>query len=298
MNWKKKGLIIEPQTDLFWMKTHAMIPTVECLEDNIYRVYFSGRNHENRSHIGYANVEVLEDEIKVLEYSHEAVLLPGELGCFDDSGVTPSSIVNINNKKYLYYIGWRARSTVRMELIGGLAISEDGKSFERYSKAPILNKNNGEPINILTAPFVIRDEELFKMWYVSGIRWLNPDLPQYDIKYAVSKNGLEWDQTGAVAIPLKAGENALARPYVIKEDGIYKMWYSYKKNKYQLGYAESIDGKSWTRRDDDVGIFPSEEGWDSDMIEYAAVFTHKGKRYMFYNGNEYGKYGIGYAVEE
>jgi hypothetical protein len=298
MIWIKKDLIIKPKDNLEWMQTFAMIPTVEYIEKNKYRVYFSGRNKLNQSHIGYVNIEVKNKTISVLDYSKDCILKPGELGCFDDSGVTPSSIINVDGKKYLYYIGWRARSTVRMELIGGLAISEDGVNFKRYSKAPILNKNNGEPINILTAPFVINDENIFKMWYVSGIRWVNPDLPQYDIKYAESKDGINWNQTGKVAIALKEGENALARPFVLKEDEIYKMWFSYKSDKYQLGYAESKNGIDWIRKDDEVGIYPSKDGWDSEMNEYAVVFEHDETKYMLYNGNEYGKYGIGYAVEE
>ena len=31
-------------------------------------------------------------------------MLPGKLGTFDDSGVMPSSIVNHNGKKFLYYL--------------------------------------------------------------------------------------------------------------------------------------------------------------------------------------------------
>lgn len=280
------------------MQSYAMVPTIEHLNKNYFRVYFSGRNELNQSHIGYANIEVIGDTLKVLDYSSDCILKPGELGCFDDSGVTPISIVNVEGDTYLYYVGWRARSTVRMELVAGLAISKNGREFKRYSKAPILHKNNEEPINILTAPFVIKDNNMFKMWYVSGIRWINPDLPQYDIKYAESKDGLTWNQTGKIAIALRDGENALARPFVIKEDNIYKMWFSYKSDKYQLGYAESKDGINWIRKDDEVGIYPSDDGWDSDMIEYAAVFEYDGKKYMLYNGNEYGKFGIGYAVEE
>jgi len=34
------------------------------------------------------------------------------------------------------------------------------------------------------------------------------------------------------------------------------------------------------------------------MIEYPYVFEHKGERYMLYNGNGYGKTGIGIAVLE
>ena len=134
--------------------------------------------------------------------------------------------MKIDGKVYLYYIGWRSRSTVRMELITGLAISEDGENFERYSRAPVLWRNNNEPISILTSPDIIEDDGKYKMWYVSGIQWVHADLPQYDIKYAESNDGINWDQTGKVAISLDENENALARPFVLKENGIFKMWYS------------------------------------------------------------------------
>ena len=40
----------------------------------------------------------------------------------------------------------------------------------------------------------------------------------------------------------------------------------------------------------------SDDGWDSEMICYPFVFDHKGKRYMLYNGNDYGKKGFGLAI--
>ena len=63
-------------------------------------------------------------------------------------------------------------------------------------------------------------------------------------------------------------------------------------------YAESKDGISWERKDDKVGIDVSESGWDSEMICYPFVFEHKGQKYLLYNGNGYGKTGLGYAVLE
>jgi hypothetical protein len=68
------------------------------------------------------------------------------------------------------------------------------------------------------------------------------------------------------------------------------MWYSYRGKNYRIGYAESDDGLNWKRKDEDAGIDVSE------MIEYPFVFDHKGGRYMLYNGNGYGKTGIGLAV--
>ena len=87
----------------------------------------------------------------------------------------------------------------------------------------------------------------------------------------------------------------MSRPCVLKENGLYKMWYSYRGQSYRIGYAESKDGFEWTRMDADVGIDVSESGWDSEMIEYPFVFDQNGERFMLYNGNSYGKTGIGLA---
>jgi len=77
------------------------------------------------------------------------------------------------------------------------------------------------------------------------------------------------------------------------------MFYSYRGEKpYRIGYAESNDGITWIRKDDEIGIDVSQEGWDSEMIEYPFVIEHNNKQILFYNGNEYGKTGLGYAVLE
>jgi hypothetical protein len=71
------------------------------------------------------------------------------------------------------------------------------------------------------------------------------------------------------------------------------MWYSHRGKNYRIGYAESLDGLHWTRKDNEAGIHVSRSGWDSQMIEYPFVFDHQGSRYLLYNGNDYGKTGIG-----
>src|SRR3546814_5605472 len=86
--------------DLWWMQSHAMIPTLDMLGDGLLRVYFSGRNERNVSHIGWAEID-LARPTEIQDYSREPVLLPGALGCFDDNGVTPSSVVRHDGKIYL-----------------------------------------------------------------------------------------------------------------------------------------------------------------------------------------------------
>jgi len=138
------------------------------------------------------------------------------------------------------------------------------------------------------------------MWYLSCTGWhINNDKSEhaYHIKYAESSNGIDWDRRGHIAIDYAhAGEYAISRPTVLCDEGLWKMWYSYRGETYRIGYAESADGRHWTRLDERSGIDVSASGWDSQMIEYPFVFDHQGRRYMLYNGNDYGRTGFGLAV--
>jgi len=274
-----------------------MNPTPFEIGDGLFKVFFSGRDDNNRSHIAFAIIDLNADG-KILEYSSEPVLSPGRLGCFDDNGVTPSCLLKINEVYHFYYIGWNPGSTVRMHLFGGLAISENGEQFERWSEAPIIERCKTDPF-LNTAPWVVQADSEYRMYYVSGCEWVHKDLPRYNIKMATSKDGKIWDRQGHVCIDFKNNqENALARPYVVQEDEKWKMWFGYKGETYRIGYAESDDGLAWTRMDTEAGIEVSQDGFDCDMVEYAAVVRHGDRRFMFYNGNNYGYEGIGLAIEK
>lgn len=299
--WKKLGLIIKPRSDLYWCRTHCMIPTPHRISEDLVSVYFSGRDDKNRSHIGKATID-LSNKFNIVEYSSEPILKPGKLGCFDDNGVTPSCIVENDGLLFMYYIGWNPGSTVRMHLFGGLAISANGgKTFERWSEAPIIERTAKDPY-LNTAPWVIRSDDHWTMYYVSGCGWVNKDLPRYNIKSATSIDGKNWKREGKVCIDFESkSENALARPYVINENNVYKMWFSYKGEAYKIGYAESLDGINWIRSNDcQETLSPSKDKdkFDSKMVEYAAVLRHKGRLIMLYNGDNYGHGGIGVAIQE
>lgn len=299
MKWVKRGIIFKPEGQFEWVVTHAMLPVADRLHGDYYRIYFSGRDKFNRSSIGYIEVNMKEPQ-QILHLSEEPVFGPGALGSFDDSGVTPTWIVNHQGKKFMYYLGWNKGSTVRASEVTGLAVSIDGgKKYQRVSRAPILHRTDNEPYSILVASSVMIEGNKWRMWYDSADEWVNRDLPRYNIKYAESSDGLNWTKRGAVAVDFKyPGESRISRACVLKEGRIYKMWYCYAigTGGYRMGYAESENGIDFQRKDKQVGIGLSRSGWDSEMVCYPYVFEHNGQKYMLYCGNGYGKTGFGYAV--
>lgn len=298
--WRKEGRIFDPADHSFgWLASHAAVPTADLIRGDRYRVWYSGRDRESRSHMSYLEIDI--NEPTNLLYVHpEPVLSPGAAGRFDDSGVMASSIVDDGGRKYLYYAGWNRTVTVPFRNAMGVAVSDDhGKTYRKCFDGPILDRTTVDPI-FVGAGYALQDKDCWRMWYLSCLRWdLSGKSPRhyYHLRYASSEDGIHWNRDGAVSIDFKnESEYAISRPSVIFEDGVYRMWYSYRGESYRIGYAESSDGIHFDRMDDQVGLDVSRDGWDSEMIEYAHVIDHGGKKHMFYNGNRFGESGIGYAA--
>lgn len=306
MKWIKKGLIYTTDGKHEWSKSHTALPAVGQIDGDRCRIYFTTRDVKNRSHTAWIDVDLSTDPWSVLARADKPILCPGSLGTFDDSGAMGSWLVSVNRSLYLYYTGWNLGVTVPFRFSIGLAVSDDGGlSFKKVSKGPLIDRNPVDPY-LVASSCVLAGQDLWRMWYVSGARWEHtPQGPKhyYHIRYAWSSDGLNWVRDGKVCIDFANDmEYAFARPSVLVDRGRYQMWYSYRASTrgttYRIGYAESGDSLSWERKDDEVGIDVSSDGWDSEMICYPFVFQHRGRTYMIHNGNGYGRSGFGYAVLE
>jgi hypothetical protein len=297
MRWDKRGVLIQPPVHLSWASSHAAVPHVDT-HNGAVDVYFTTRDEERRSHVATASVELAERGVHV---SPEPILAPGPLGAFDDSGVMTSCLVRDGDCSYLYYQGWSLGVTVPFYVFVGCAVrARDGEDFERVSSAPVLGRHAVDPY-MCASPWILREGGTWRMWYVSNLGWKTQPVgpPQYvvHVKYAESRDGIDWDRDGHVCIDFASpDEYAISRPCVLRDGDLYRMWYSHRGTAYRIGYAESKDGLQWERKDALVGIDVSSEGWDSEMVEYACVFDHEGSRNMLYNGNDFGRTGIGHAV--
>jgi hypothetical protein len=163
-----------------------------------------------------------------------------------------------------------------------------------------LSVSPDDPIS-LSYPWVIQDGDGgYRMWYGTTVTWDagNGEM-LHVIREANSPDGIHWTPQDR-KMPFAIGvAQAFSRPTMrIGEDGAHQMWFSYRSGtgaSYRIGFADSSDGIDWTLRLDQAGIDVSPTGWDSEMIEYPFVFTHRGTTYMLYNGNGFGRSGIGLA---
>lgn len=308
--WKKLGKVFEAKGQHPWMQNYTT-PIAALVLPSCIRVYFSARAtpDQNGNFISNASfVDVDKDNPTQVLYVHDKPLIPlGGPGMFDEFGVMTAKPAVFGDKVYFYYMGWQRLSgeTVPYQVMLGLAISDDqGRTFTKISNGPILGIDRIDPLSIGNVSVII-ENGVWKMWYTTFTKWAiggQKPTPVYNIKYATSKNGIDWKKEDYVAID-ENEEGGVATPSVIKINGVYHMWFGcrppYDKNGnvsgYSIGYAHSQDGLEWKREDRLSGIFASEGGWDSEMVCYPHVVKSGDRLFMFYCGNGFGRSGFGCA---
>jgi predicted GH43/DUF377 family glycosyl hydrolase len=300
MVWEKQGVIFKPDGSRDWMQSHPYLPTAIQIDQTTIRVFLAFRDAENVGRLGFVDVAA-SDPRHVLRVSERPALDIGVPGAFDDNGVSPLSVVRDGGRLRLYYAGWQLTPRARYLLLTGLAFSDDdGETFTRHQLTPVLERSS-EELLVRSGAAVIKDGALWKAWYAAGSSIIAADgksVPTYYVAYAESADGLTWPTHGRpVIVPQAPDEYGFGRPHVEKSGGEYRMWYSVRTHSkiYRIGYATSPDGLQWSRRDGEVGIDVSPSGWDSEMIGFAAIVENEYGRFMFYNGNDYGKTGVGVA---
>lgn len=301
MKWKKVGQIFEVSKKDNFLTTHASNPLAIKKTDSIYRIFYSGRCKENKSSIGWVDYDI--DSLKIISECEKNVLsYSQQKDSYFSHGISIGNMYEVGNKKNILFMGWQIRGDDHWRGdIGRISLSNDLNYLHIESNYPFMSTSKEDPIS-LSYPWVLKDDDGYKMWYGSTIDWSSKNGEMiHVIKYATSNDGYNWDLNGT-AIPYELNvAQAFSRPTVYKKNGIYHMWYSFRSGsgeKYRIGCSRSNDGKIWKRVASGIDVSKTSTEWDSEMICYPYVFEHNEKLFMLYNGNNYGFSGFGLATTD
>lgn len=299
--WQKLGLVYAARSGYRHPKlaSHAANPLPVQLEGDIYRVFFNGRDEQNRSSVGAVDMDIRTRQ--VVREHHSPFFEYGPAGSFFAEGVSLGNVYKDRGNRYIPFMGWQRPEHAPWRGTLGRLILTDNFRLELESMKPFFDCDSTDPISISYPWIQPRQSGGFDMWYGSTLTWeaANGEMIHV-LHHAYSPDGDHWQRNG-LAVPYQQGRaQAFSRPCVIhNEDGSLEMWFSYRGgggDTYRIGHATSKAGRDWRLHVEESGIDVSAHGWDSEMIAYPFILTHAGKRYMFYNGNGYGRTGFGLAV--
>jgi hypothetical protein len=122
------------------------------------------------------------------------------------------------------------------------------------------------------APTIFKEGSSYEMWYtdVSADPWV--------FRYAESPDGRQWRVHGEPVLGLDQDweRGRLFYPTVVKAGDVYLMWYgSYwrqQRNKTALGFAVSLDGRTWYKNPHNPVFTPdSDRAWESHYTTSQSV---------------------------
>jgi predicted GH43/DUF377 family glycosyl hydrolase len=202
---------------------------------------------------------------------------------WDGTGVRNPCVLKIDDTYLMYYMSSEMKDG---ENHIGLATSSDGMTWTKEASNPVLRRGTGWESFRISSPMVIFDDGVYKMWYTGTTISF-----YYSIGYATSTDGITWtkyssDPVFAHGTTGEWNDRAVSSPYVLKEDGIYKMWYTgrnYATNQHRIGYATSTDGINWVDHPSSPIIDIGEPGsYDDLAVSNPTIIVADGKYHMWY----------------
>lgn len=161
----------------------------------------------------------------------------------------------------------------------------------------LMGGNNSFDYYGIGQPVIIYDEGKYKMWYYGD----GGSAKKY-VLYAESLDGINWTKhpTPVLYPGLQGSWDswAVQPAAVIKENGIYKMYYTGYADQYSawsVGYATSIDGLVWTKRS--LPVLFGTNNWEY-QITCGSVIKKDNKYYLYYTGRNFPLHSIGLAISE
>ena len=176
-------------------------------------------------------------------------------------------------------------------------------NWTKYPGNPVLVGQPGTWYAYTTMNSVLynADSSRYEMWFTAGAQISYP----YTIGFATSVDGISWNVHSANPVlnptPGEWDAYMVLAPYVLRENGQYKMWYTGCATSAvldRIGYATSLDGINWTKHPSNPVFEPGTANWESGAVAYPCIMPYPNGYKMWYGGYSpsISETAIGYAT--
>lgn len=295
IKFNRLGRIFDPQQ--FQVNgeilSHAANPVVIKIDRNLVRIFFNSRDKNQRSSIYSFDFDL--DSLRPIPDSLKVQFMLDSSDSYFKDGVSLGSHFQLDGVSWIGFMGW-INPTFKhwYGTIGKFQLNAN-LDFESIDKKPWFDLDNQDQTS-LSYPAVYTSKNTMHVWYGTTLTWDGGNGEMIHIlKEKVSKDYVRFESTNRV-VEWKMGESqAFSRPSILKIHDHFLMAYSVRGNatKYRIGFGLIEDNSSMVKQ---ICTFSTSlSKWESEMVEYPYLVSHGDSVFMFYNGNGYGKSGIGLA---
>ena len=140
--WHKLGQLYSPSTHGRHPKllTHAANPLAVHMHDDVYRIFYSGRDNNNRSSVGAVDIDIVR---KIIISDHyEPFFEHGGLGSYFADGVSIGNCYKVGDKTYMLFMGWQTPNNQHWRGDIGRLVLNENLTLELDSKSPFICGSN------------------------------------------------------------------------------------------------------------------------------------------------------------
>jgi hypothetical protein len=301
IRFRRLGKLFGPETFLAQgiAITYTSNPVAYHLHGSLFRIYFNSRDTMNRSEVWSVDfdlqaMQIVESSLKVqLDYR-------GKFPQYCQNGISLGSVFTLSNERFIGFMGWYVPHRKHwVGEIGRLRIDSEF-NLELFDSSPWIGISPDDPVS-LSYPAVQEVKGGSDIWYGTTRTW---DAGNGEMLHTLERSHL--DHYGAITktqavVPYQLGEaQAFSRPSLINAGGVTLFSYSFRgnQNKYQIA-VRTMEAIGESVEFGEPSVFsPGQIAWENEMVEYPYMVQYQGKIFMLYNGNSFGKSGIGLAEIE
>jgi predicted GH43/DUF377 family glycosyl hydrolase len=338
--WQKRGVIAAPGFAGPQSSAFVSAPSVIRLENGRLRMYVWVADGTppwlNGRHVIVAAEADPADPFKWELVGAQPMVGPEPGSAKRDRGAGFPFVLPRSDGPWLMYFGtwggdWQA--TQQLANRTGLALSHDqGLTWEVVDEDVLASGPPGSfDAGAIPSVGIVRNApDDYLLWYTAAekyVRFGPVNQGLLHIGGARSRDGIHWQDFAEPVLRARVDaadpyEACLARPAVIKLDGVYHMWLGVydmaagnrpstgqreldgsrealireASGSYRLEYARSTDGIHWTRFADQPVIPLTPGGFDATSQTYASVVDMGDELWLFYTGDGLGNTGVGLAT--
>ena len=294
--WDRIGWIDPPVGLGEWCTSHLSLPFCIAKNASELRVYFSSRDSDERSHVGWVDVQFNSESSLKTNFGTSPLVSPGGPGTFDEHGVSGSFFEIVNNSLRIWNFGWQRLSGKAWSNAIGL-VEKSVYDTEPTVKNNLIVQSNEFENYGLAYPYLISQNSIRHLFYgafdLYGVPSLNQPYSFVSKRAKIGKDLILSDRSRM--IDHLSGNSAQSRPCIIRDGNGYRAWVSVKGEGYEIRSAYSEDLRNWKWSEERFGLRPSGMNGESHEVCYSHVVEIAGSRLMFFNGDGFGKTGIGIA---